>query len=236
MNGIIYYSNTNQSKAVAEYCKNELAWDIYDLNQPKQTEEALLTSFEKVILIFPIYCQNIPDIVKSFLKKLNARYLTVIATYGKMCYGRVLYEVQKIYTSGDIVAAAYIPMKHSYLCEDTKNDFSKLFLLLQKVLKNQPEPIIIKKTYKNLFANLAKDMRSRIILKITFEKSKCTNCRKCESECLFNGIKNGKTNKKCIRCLKCVTNCPSGALSFRKSLPLRIYLKKKPVDKFVLYI
>ena len=221
MNGIIYYSNTNQSKIVAEYFANEMGWDVYNLNQHEQAQKAVNITFEKVVLVFPVYCQNVPDVVKDFLKKLNTRYLTLIATYGKMCYGRVLYEIQKSYTDGEIIAAAYVPMKHSYLQEEIKNNFDELSLVIQKTLNN-PKPIIIKKTYKNLFANIGKDMRSRMLVKITFDKEKCISCGKCETECLFNGIKNGNVNSNCIRCLKCVTNCPRGALGFHNSFLLFI--------------
>ena len=37
MNCIIYYSNTNQSKLVAKYFKEKLSWNIYDLNNPKES-------------------------------------------------------------------------------------------------------------------------------------------------------------------------------------------------------
>lgn len=236
MNGIIYYSNTNQSKAVAEYFVKKLGWDIYDLNQRDQAQKAVDTTFYKIVLVFPVYCQNVPDVVKDFLKKLEARYLTVVATYGKMCYGRVLYEIQNSYTVGKIIAAAYVPMKHSYLQGEIENNFDSLSLLVQKTLSDHPAPIVIKKTYKNLFANIGKDMRSRMLVKISVDKNKCTNCAKCQSECLFNGIENGEVNSNCIRCLKCVTNCPLGALSFHNSLPLRMYLKKKPINKLEIYI
>lgn len=235
MNGIIYYSNTNQSKIVAEYFVNKIGWDLYDLNNYEHTQKAVKATFEKVVLIFPVYCQNIPNVVKDFLKKLNARYLTLIATYGKMCYGRVLYEIQKDYTNGEIIAAAYVPMKHSYLQEETETNLDALSSVIQKTLSN-PKPIIIKKTYKNLFANIGKDMRSRMLVKITFDKDKCISCGQCETQCLFNGISNGKVNNNCKRCLKCVTNCPRGALEFHNSFILNIYLKKKPINYCEIYI
>ena len=236
MNGIIYYSNTNQSKCVAEYFERQLKWQLYDLNKLEQAEKASNIVFEKVVLIFPVYCQNIPDIISEFLRKLTAQYLTVVATYGKMCYGRVLYEIQQNYKNGKIIAGAYVPMKHSYLQEKTNNDFGALSPLVKKTQENNPDPIELKKTYKNVFADFAKNTRSRMTVKITFDKEKCIYCNKCERECLFNGIKNHKTNKNCIRCLKCVTNCPSKALGFKNSLALRIYLKKKPNDTYKVFI
>ena len=237
MNGIIYYSNTNQSKAVAEYFANKTGWEIYDLNQCEQAKTAANISFEKAVLIFPVYCQNVPDVVNSFLEHLTARYLTLVATYGKMCHGRTLYEIQQNYTAGEIIAAAYLPMKHSYSQEKTENtDFNLLLPILQKNKSFDLTPIKIKRTYKNIFANFGKNLRSRLIVKITYDKQKCIACGKCENQCLFNGITNGKTNGNCIRCLKCVTNCPTNALHFKNSLMLSVYLKKKPIDKCDIYV
>ncbi len=236
MNGIIYYSNTNQSKAVAEYFVKETGWDVYDLNQPEQAQRSVYTVFERAVLVFPVYCQNVPEVIKAFLKRLNARYLTVVATYGKMYHGRVLYEIQQCYTAGEIIAAAYVPTKHSYLKEEAVSNFDPLLCVVQKTLSQNPGSVVIKKTYKNPFANIGKDFRSRMCVKITTDRSKCINCGKCERECLFGGIKNGKANANCIRCLKCVTNCPTGALKSYNRLPLRLYLKKKDVSNWYIHI
>ena len=65
--------------------------------------------------------------------------------------------------------------------------------------------------------------------------NKCNGCKKCENECLYAGIKNGKFTNKCIRCLKCVCNCPLSALRHKNLLPLRLYLKKKPINKYEIY-
>lgn len=236
VNGIIYYSNTNRSKAVARYFANELGWELYDLNRPDQREQAAKAVFEKVILVFPVYSQNIPNVVKAFLKELNTHYLSAVATYGKMCYGRVLYEIQQIQTSGEMIAAAYFPAKHSYVRKDMVERFDALFPVIRKNTVSDPKPICLERTYKNPFSNFAMNMRSRMNVRITFDENKCIGCGKCEKECLFQGIRNGKTNRNCIRCLKCVTNCPTHALDYRNGFFLRMYLKKKTVERCEIYV
>jgi len=116
MNAIIYYSNTNQSKYIAQYFEKKLGYPLIDICNIKKY------SYQNVVLIFPVYCQNIPDIVKGFLNKLEVRFLTVIATYGRMWYGNVLHQVQKQYKH-NIIAGAYIPTKHSFLSDKEFDDF-----------------------------------------------------------------------------------------------------------------
>lgn len=237
MNGIIFYSNTNQSRTVAQYFASKIGWKVYDLNNAEQAREAKNTVFERVVLVFPVYCQNLPDVISAFLPELDARYLTAVATYGGICYGRVLYELQKRYTAGEIIAAAYVPMKHSYLDPKHQTDLDVLYpLILKNRVEGTAEAVVIGKTYKNPFADVAKNLRSRMIVSVDFDARKCVGCGKCERECLFGGIKGHKTNGKCIRCLKCVTDCSAAALSFRNSLLLRAYLKKKPIKEAVIYV
>ena len=106
MNSVIFYSNTGQSKAVAEYFADALSYPLLDIKENKTAE------YQNLVLVFPVLCQNIPDVVKGFLQRIKVENLTIIATYGKMCCGNVLWEIQNKYQH-TIVAAAYIQTKHS---------------------------------------------------------------------------------------------------------------------------
>jgi len=229
MNVVVYYSNTGESKKIAQYLAEKTGYSSTDLR--------LLNGcvFEDVVLVFPVYCQNIPETVKDFLSRLRAERLILVATYGRMCYGNVLYEAQNLYAKSPIVAAAYIPTKHSYLQEESFKDFEKLTPLIGKIKSGSGEEIRLPRSYKNIFASFAMDWRSRVGVKMWRDES-CMDCKLCEMECAVKGITAGKTNKNCIRCMKCITNCPVGALHFSNRLPMRLYLKKKKVNKVVLYI
>ena len=91
MKAVAFYSNTGQSRRLAEYFSDKLGYRIFDI------ERAEVFGFEDLVLVFPVHCQNLPDAVRSFLKRAEVKNLTVIATYGKMCPGNVLYEIQKNY-------------------------------------------------------------------------------------------------------------------------------------------
>ena len=227
MNAVVFYSNTGQSKAIAAYLANQLGYPLADM------EIKCAEYYQNLVLVFPVHCQNIPDIVKSFLKNIAVENLTVVATYGKMCCGNVLYEIQKNYQK-NIVEGAYIPTKHSYIDnDDVFCDFDKLKPLVEKV--KQPSYIQLPRLYKNPLADIFPKLRSRIGLAIQ-KSENCNGCNLCGERCSFGAIKSGTTNRKCIRCLKCVESCPRQALKIKLGMPLKLYLRKKKSNKIIIYV
>ena len=227
MNAVVFYSNTGKSRAIATYFANQLGYPLADI-ETKCAEHYL-----NLVLVFPVHCQNIPDIVKSFLKNVSVENLTPIATYGKMCRGNVLYEIQKKYQK-NIIAGAYIPTKHSYIDnDDVFCDFDKLKLIVEKV--KDPSNIQLPKLYKNPLADVFPKLRSR--LGLTIQKSKdCSKCNLCAEHCSFGAIQSGITNRNCIRCLKCGEACPRQALKIKLGLPLKLYLRKKKTNELIIYV
>ena len=227
MNAVAFYSNTGQSKIIAKYFVNQLGYPLTDI------EAEYSKHYQNLVLVFPVHCQNIPDIVKAFLKNVSIDNLTVIATYGKMCCGNVLYEIQKNYQK-NIVAGAYIPTKHSYIDNDDGFfDFEKLKPLVEKI-KN-PSYIKLPRLYKNPLADIFPKLRSRLGLTIR-KSANCVGCDLCAERCPFGAIKAGETNGRCIRCLRCVESCPQKALKIKLGLPLKLYLRKKKSNKTIIYI
>lgn len=226
MNAVVFYSNTGQSKAIAIYFANQLGYPLVDI------ETKCAEHYQNLVLVFPVHCQNIPDIVKHFLKNVSVENLTAIATYGKMCCGNVLYEIQKNYQK-NIVAGAYIPTKHSYIDnDDVFCDFDKLKHIVEKV--KEPSYIQIPKLYKNPLADVFPKLRSKLGLTIQ-KNANCSGCNLCAERCSFEAIKSGKTNSNCIRCLRCVEACPHQALKIKLGLPLKIYLRKKKTQEVIIY-
>ncbi len=227
MNAVVFYSNTGQSKKIAAYFADKLNYPLADI------ETNYTDYYQNLVLVFPVHCQNIPDIVKEFLKNVSVENLTVVATYGKMCSGNVLYEIQKKYQK-KIIAGAYIPTKHSYIDnDDALCDFDKLKPIVEKI-KN-PSYIQLPKLYKNPLADIFPQLRSR--LGLTIQKNvDCDGCNLCAERCSFGAIESGEINGKCIRCLRCVESCPRQALKIKLSLPLRLYLRKKKSNKVIIYV
>lgn len=226
MNAVLYYSNAGESKRVAEYFADNTGYAIYDLTM---TSERL---FQNVVTVFPVYCQNVQKAVDKFLSELKADNVILIAVYGKMSYGNVLYEMQNKHGL-NIIGGAYVPAKHAYLNEPRFDGFEKLKSLLDKL--QSPTAVKIPKSRKNPFANFAPAWRSRKGVKITLDGNKCNDCKTCEKVCLEHAINNGKPNSKCIRCMRCVNACPQGALNFKLSYAMRRYLRKPRANDTIIY-
>ena len=227
MNAVVYYSNTGQSQSIAEFLANQLGFPNMDI------EAVASEKYDNLVIVFPVHCQNLPDLIKAFIQGISVNNLTIVATYGKMCPGNVLYEIQKKYHK-NVVAAAYVPTKHSYIEEDDIfNDFDKLNLLVDKV--NNPSSIKLPKLYKNPFANFFPKLRSIVGLKILKTKD-CNDCNICGKNCSCSAMKNGVTGSNCIRCLKCVENCPNHALKVQKTFWLKVYLRKKKINEIIVYV
>lgn len=225
-NAVVYYSNTNQSKRIAQYFADKIGYQLWDIFQ------VATSNFDNLVLVFPVHCQSLPDTVKEFLAQAEIANLTLVATYGRMCRGNALYEAQKLYPL-NIVAGAYVPTRHSYLQDKEFDEFDKLEPITQKVLS--PSPIRIPMSYKNPLSNLFKLKRSQLGVKIK-KTDGCDGCGLCTRICKYNAVTDGVTNHNCIRCLKCVCSCPKGALKFSLALPMRAYLKKKKQDELIIYI
>ncbi len=218
LNGVLYYSNTGQSKRIAEYVSKKLDYPIADM---------LTTGnfvYENLVVVFPVHCQNIPDAVKNTFEKLKAQRVVLLVTYGKKSYGNVLYECQKKYKFC-IVGGGYIPTKHSYIPDDnTFDDFEKLDFIKQRF--DSGLEVKIPRSAKNPFADFFPKWRSRAGVKI-IRKENCNICKHCYNKC--------PSTDKCIRCMKCVFECPSQALEVKFGLFMKLYLKKIKKDKLLLY-
>lgn len=225
-NAVIYYSNTGESKRVAEYLAEKLNFTPIDITEIDASE------FENAALVFPVHCQNVPRAVNDYIKRLSVKNLAIVATYGKMSCGNVIYEIAKK-RRFNLVAAAYVPAKHSYVNEENFCDFFRLDAIIGKF--ESKTAVNIPKLRKNPFANLLKGARSRLGVKI-IKTDLCIGCKTCEKTCPLQAIKCGKPNGKCIRCLKCVVNCPQRALKVKLRPVMARYLKKNKRNELILYV
>lgn len=215
MNGVVYWSNTGQSRLAAAYLAERLQWPCFDMaDAPRE--------FGMLILIFPVHCQRIPDAVADFLKRVRAQWLVPIATYGRMCHGDVLRQLQRRYGFA-IAASAYLPAKHSYLPDSSPVDRTELDRLLPAL--KHPVPVRIPQSRRNPLSDLFPALRSR--LGVVLERTgACNGCGICGKHCPVGTMGDGIPGSNCIRCLRCAALCPRQALRFRLRWPMRCYLRK----------
>lgn len=223
MNTVIYCSCTGHSKAVAENLAARLAYSLSEYT-------AATDNYSTAVIVFPVHCQSYPVYLKKFFKELKAENVALIATYGMANAGNAIFEAAKL-VSGKVVAAAYIPVGHSYLIDNYVPE--ELPQELIDIIEN-PAPVVIPRRRKTPFAGVVPSLRSRIILKIK-RTEKCVGCNICGSVCPMGAILKGRTNAKCVRCLKCVASCPHGALEIKKARILARYLKKANRKEIIIY-
>lgn len=224
MNAVIYYSNTKECFNIASYISNKVSYPLKDITQLSEY------TFDLIYFIFPVHYQSIPKEIIPQIKKIKANKAIVLATYGKMSFGHVLYDIQKILKT-KIIAGAYVPAKHAYIKED--NCFSSYDRIDEIInLENRIDEIKFPKTKRNPLSSLFPRFRHQIGVKIIRNK-KCTSCSKCNLVC--PNINNGNINNKCIRCLKCVYACKNNALDFKLNPFLKRYLTKTRMNQFIVY-
>lgn len=229
MRAVVFFSASGESRRIAEYLSKRLDLPLME------TEKVNTPHFEELVLVFPVYCQNLPVPVSRFLGSVSAKRLTAIATYGKMGFGNVLYEIQSRYPM-DVIAAAYIPTKHTYIQNDTPfEDFGALDPIIEKLSAPSPSSVSLPRLGKDPFADLFPSLRSRLGISIRKTES-CDGCGICASVCPMGSMRSGRTGSDCIRCLRCVNSCPSSALKSKARLPLRLYLSKTKETRTVIYV
>ena len=226
MTGVYYFSATGHSEAVARYFAAALDAPMYPIGEGCPAEVTT------AVIVFPVYCQNVPLPVKVFLPGLKAENVVLIATYGRMGYGNVLWEAAQS-ISGQVIAAAYVPTGHSYLKEGVPVDYGPLQPIWDRIA--DPQPVTVPNLRKWWLADLFPNIRGRLSVKLQ-RNGKCTQCGLCDAQCPMGTMKNGIPGKDCIRCLRCVTRCPESALRFSCGPVLRWYLRKPRQTETVLYL
>jgi len=226
MTTVYCFSGTGHSLAVARFFARRLDTEVRSVSGNFLTPET-------AVVIFPVYCQNIPAPVRHFLKTLRADRAVLIAVHGGISSGRVLYEAAKL-VSGTVIAAASVPTGHTFLGEDDSFDEASLMPIFDRIA--HPAPAQIPRTKKIWYASLFPGWRSRMSVRL-IRSDACDGCSRCEESCPAAAMHRGKANRRCIRCLRCVTVCPRGALSYRTSGFLRKYLSRHAHEtKTVLYL
>ena len=226
---VFNFSGTGHSKVLADYFAKKLNTDNISMGRNTCTKELACTT---AIIVFPVYCQNIPEPVKNFLQSIKAEYAVLIATYGKKGYGNVLYEAKKLIKS-TVIAGACVPTGHTYLNEPADFSTNELDVIFDRI--NKPEEADIPKERKVFFADIFPGLRSRLSVKL-IKNDSCNSCGHCTDICPMQAMKNGKGNSKCIRCLRCVYECPATALDFTLSPILKKYLSHDNIAPYKIYL
>lgn len=232
MNVVLTFSASNQSLKVANYFASLLSWEQYNLTSFNCRKKFDYNKeYDYVLFTFPVYSQSIIKPVMEILKKVKGKYFILIATYGKMGTGNILYEAQRI-IKGKLIGGAYIPSKHTYINNEEFRDFKELNALIESIKLSRE--VNLPKRKKHIFARFAPNLRARMNVKM-MANEKCIKCNHCHNICPTKAIYKGKINKDCIRCLKCFNECPVNGMNVKYSYFLKNYLKKDKETTLIIY-
>lgn len=215
MTAVFCFSAAGHSLAVAAYFADRLGVPVRELED--------LMPCNTAVVVFPVYCENVPEPVRAFLPRLAAENVVLIATYGKMWHGNVLADAAKL-VCGRVIAGAYVPTGHTYRSEGTEFDAHGLEVIFDRI--THPQPAVLPGQRKHLWADIFPAWRSRMGVDLVRNEN-CNGCGLCRRNCPFH---------TCNRCLRCVVHCPRGALTFRLHPLMRRYLARPREDRLKIYL
>lgn len=251
----IYFSPTHSTEKVI----NAIArgWGVNEqkrikLNSLEQRHRFKLNidPSEAVILGIPVYEERIPHILYPALKKIvgNGQPMVLVVTYGNICAGITLKQLNKLMTRQGfvIIAAAAFIGEHAFSHREIKiasgrpdkRDLEKAEHLGRQIhqkilsiekLKNVSE-LNIKGELRAMGRFLPRHSEMLFTNAPVLNSSSCQQCGKCLEVCPVNAIDtdNFRSREKlCIRCFACVKICPHDArkISYKKPVLVKTVLK-----------
>lgn len=237
---IFCFSGTGNSLAVARELNNNLSdkGSIIPLSIFKD-KESVLVDTDVLGLVFPVYFMNIPDVVKSFIKKLTFKtnpYIFAVET----CNGipgvslielnKCLDKKGKTLSSGFVInmPGNAVVTPNNIETERLNNYKLKVAEISTNINNRSINKIERQGSIKNrAISFVCKSLGRQLYLtpKNASYTSKCVGCGTCEKVCPLNNIK--MVNKRpywgenCSNCLACFHWCPKKAISGGKMLNKR---------------
>lgn len=231
---IVCFSPTGGCRKLAEYLSSNhtgLSMEILDITRPGDRAR-LLPMTEYLIVVTPVYAQDLPEPVSDYLRRLTGggnTPATVITMYGGIHRGRALFHAADILRRRGyfLASAAEIIGPHSYGTPSLsfgKADLDKESLILvknlvQKTMAKLEEPgagkrsVSYKRGRKHFLACLPQRwLACWSAAAPSTSHKQCVRCNRCKLHCPVSAIGSGLTvnAKRCIRCFGCVHICPKG--------------------------
>lgn len=239
---LYYFTGTGNGLHIAKSIKKNIAnidQEVYlipinTLNLSKK----IITSAERVGIIFPTYALSAPAIVKSFANQLqvsNDSYVFLYAHSGGSSASGPLYTINRILTENGVKISNTFETtfpSNSTILTYTPDKLDNVLEKANVSLKNNIKPIINKESRHipkpNVFKNVSATLTEKIAgaaenmmqFKVITPDDACNGCSTCERICPVENIelKNGKPvfGKNCEMCMSCINQCPKKSLAFGK--------------------
>lgn len=254
---MFYFSGTGNTKYVIEKLSanmTELGWESKAISIEKiniEQAEDIIAASDVVIMGYPIYCSDMPDILHDFinhLKPVADKKLGILCTQllfsgdgssfekkrlerlgFKMMWGYQINMFNSLTTKGS-------PFRHSKGYEENQRKLVKVNKKLEKIAKtiNQGKKRIGDNTVLHHFLGLTqrpayRHMNHSYSQYFSCREDKCVKCQKCVRNCPENAIefRDGKisfaNSDRCMGCLRCYNFCPMNAIQYKGTTVTPLY-------------
>lgn len=252
--GIYFFTGTGNSLRSVKILKEELEQksnkvDIIDISK---TKDVNIDTYDKIGIVFPIYCLGIPSIIKTFIRENNFaynQYIFAIANCGSssgIAFSQINNILKKdkkrlnlsltIRNGANNNLFINIPGTSKLLSKEEQiiayNKSKKDLIAISDFIHNSKD----KNTNKLNFSEYIKSYLAHYIFMKGLKKypskfrttNKCKKCGMCVKNCPVGNIDEGiKWNSKCEACLRCFTICPNKAIEHGKMKDSRMFKRFK---------
>lgn len=235
---IYYFSGTGNSLAVARKLEASLndKMSILPLSIHRDKKKIEIDA-EILGLVFPVYFETVPDVVKSFVKKLNFKtktYIFAISTCNGSP-GHGLFELNKLFNEkGQFLSSGFvIDMPGNALItppeievEKIKRSKEKIELIANHINSRIANEFEGENNLKvRIHSAVMRTLAKKLLSPKKILKDKCTGCGICERVCPMKNIKRIDNKpllgNNCATCLACFHWCPQKAIKISTSLTNR---------------
>jgi len=242
---LYYFSGTGNSLKVCKDLKLELEKktevevEIQSMTKLILSKSRIIINKEITGLVFPVYCSDVPRIVREFVNKMainikNPYFFSVVTRGGSKenDFGNCFFTINKLLKAkqADLGAGYSLRMPESSIIIENPIEKHKQFLQASEARVKEIAKVILVKKRENFKAknrfNYIKAVLGNCawtIMKVWFRVNKkevmadkCNNCGVCEKVCPMQNISRsqGKVHfgKKCEQCFACFHWCPQKAV------------------------
>lgn len=222
---LFYFTATGNSLYVAKRIEEK------PISIPQVIDNGAKYSDKKIGIVCPVYCGEIPKIVKRFLtsSSFETNYMYLILTYGASASdcGEFTYnELKKSGINFDYIDTVlcvdnYLPgfdmAEQKKINKHTDVKIAEIVENIRTMKKGIPTPSEKDRKLHKQVAILNKIFPSFNNGKMIEITDKCIGCKVCENVCPTGNIivltnYAQRRNKKCEYCLACVHACPQKAI------------------------
>ncbi len=235
---ILYFSGTGNSAYAAKYIAKEIHDETVNLNEKiKAGDHSPLTSDRPWIVAAPVYCWQLPRLVKEWMLAAELRGNKDI--YFVMTCGSDLGDGEKHLKKLcrelglNFKGAAEVVMPENYIAMFDAPDERESEIIIKKaertlkraisyIKENAPLPPVKTGLKGKISSSLINKIYYPLIVKDKkfYAEDSCTGCGLCVKKCPLNNIELADSKPvwkgSCTHCMACIAYCPVEAIEYGK--------------------